>query len=336
MSITDGILGALLMRRPRENEFVYTYGGRDLSLLYTAAELHDKVAAEDFSGIYVGDYWPITLNGTFNDYGSYLVPAGTTWYSDAGLTTVGGTYGSAQDGYYQSDAAVIVDSTHYVAMADCVYPYVRTCSNVVVKMEVAGINVYRNAGAPAIPAHLVMCPRDGLPFGLRMRTADQRWYSTAIMNPWRGSALYETMNGANGLLPLFAATALGPYIYAGPNGAGMEGYLDTWASTDASSPNSWSPIGRGKLFLPMESEVYGRVVLQTNYLCCGFNYEQWPIFAGSLRHVVKGNGNGGSRDTWWLASPSGASAFALVTHYGMANSFGAHGARCAAPCFLFS
>ena len=48
----------------------YTYDGQDLSQLFTAAELHQKVSSGDFSGIQNGDYWPITLTGSFKDYAS--------------------------------------------------------------------------------------------------------------------------------------------------------------------------------------------------------------------------------------------------------------------------
>lgn len=48
----------------------YAYDGADLSKRFTAAELHQKVSAGDFSGIQNGDYWPITLNGNFKNYAS--------------------------------------------------------------------------------------------------------------------------------------------------------------------------------------------------------------------------------------------------------------------------
>lgn len=46
----------------------YEYSDRDLSKVFTADELHAKIAAQDFSGIRMGDYWPITLSGTAHDY----------------------------------------------------------------------------------------------------------------------------------------------------------------------------------------------------------------------------------------------------------------------------
>lgn len=46
----------------------YEYSDRDLSKVFSADELHEKIAAQDFSGIRMGDYWPIPLSGTAHDY----------------------------------------------------------------------------------------------------------------------------------------------------------------------------------------------------------------------------------------------------------------------------
>lgn len=46
----------------------YEYSDRDLSKVFSADELHEKIAAQDYSGIRMGDYWPIPLSGTAHDY----------------------------------------------------------------------------------------------------------------------------------------------------------------------------------------------------------------------------------------------------------------------------
>ena len=54
----------------RRAAVTYDYGRRNLKEIFgTPDKLHDALAAEDYSKIAVGDYWPITLNGTFWDYG---------------------------------------------------------------------------------------------------------------------------------------------------------------------------------------------------------------------------------------------------------------------------
>lgn len=65
---------------------------------------------------------------------------------------------------------------------------------------------------------------------------------------------------------------------------------------------------------------------------------QWPVFAGSLKHIIKGLGNGGSRYAWWCQSSCAGSAayFANVSGGGLPDSAGAAAAWLSAPlCFLF-
>ena len=101
---------------------VESYGGNDLTEEFeNAAAFHAAVAAGDFSRIHVGDYWPITLNGTYTDYARFTVPSGTTYYSDAALTTEVGATETAIEGEYQSASAVkfkISGTDYYAALWD--------------------------------------------------------------------------------------------------------------------------------------------------------------------------------------------------------------------------
>lgn len=261
----------------------YLYDGRDLSTVFASAEeLHNAVAAGDFSKINIGDYWPITLNGN---------------YTDCGESTT------------------------------------KTLSNAVVKMEVAGIDTYLNYGNTAITAHhLVMCSRDLLPNTTKWRKENTTWYNTGATNPWLGSAIYATLNV--GILPLVQKTDIGAYIFAGPNGNGMRFIGETKAAS-ATAATSWSWLDRGRLFLPTEREVWGQGVWSEMIYGAGLAL-QWPLFAGSLRHVVKGLGNGGSRKSWWLSSSCAgtASNACLVNGTGYADHYGASNALGLALCFL--
>ena len=270
----------------------FEYGGRDLSTIFAdAAALHTAVAAGNFNNIRIGDYWPITLTGTFRDYG---VDGGS--------------------GYTE-----------------------RTLSSAVFKLEVAGINLYLNYADTALTAHhLVFASRDLIPQPLQMRTADSTWYNGAATNPWLGSALYETLNNATyGVLALVAATDIGAYIFAGPNGYGMRYLAETKASGVANA-TGWGWADRGKLFLPSEREVWGSHIWDEQQYGAGLAV-QWPIFRDSLRHVIKGLGNGGSRYNWWCLSSYGGSStyFAFVTGTGHPNYASAADTYLSAPlCFL--
>lgn len=264
----------------------YTYDGKDLSQMFTAAELHQKVSSGDFSGIQNGDYWPITLNGTIYDY---------------------------------------------AAEAE------KTLSNTVVKLEVAGVNFYCQYGDTPVPNHLLFCSRDLLPWSLMFRAENTTWYETAATNPWLGSHLYQTLNNpSNGLLPLVTATDIGAYIYAGPNGNGMRFLAETKGPTDTTA-TGWAWADRGKLFLPSEREVWGANAWSEHGYGSGLAL-QWPIFAGTMRHIIKGLGNNGSRYAWWCCSTDAGSSSIIcsVNNTGNPNNTSATYAWAGAPvCFLF-
>lgn len=262
----------------------YTYDGRDLSQRFTAAELHQKVSAGDFSGIQNGDYWPITLSGTIKDYAS-----GET----------------------------------------------KTINNVVLNLE-ANIQVYQDYGDIAnVPNHILFCSRELLPWTLQMRSADTTWYNAREINPWRGSHLFQTLNAEDGLLPLVAATDIGAYMYAGPNGAGMRFLLEN-QGVGASAASDWIWADRGKLFLPTEREVWGADVW-SNHTWGSGSAVQWPLFASSMRHAVKRMKTTGSRLEWWCQSSfSGSdSYFVSVSSLGNPRYSRPEGTWVGAPlCFL--
>lgn len=318
------------------------YGGNDLSEEFaSAADLHTAIAAGDFSKIHIGDFFPITLNGTYKDFAKYTVPSGTTYYAEAALTTESGTTDSVLEGSYQSTTAVkisISGTDYYVAIGDCTVGYQKSMSNAVMKMEVAAINPYLKHGDTQLSAqHIVMCSRDLFPPTMQMRSANSVWYDTAATNPWLGSALYATLNDPDdGVIKLVEATGLGPYVFKGPNNKGMRAMLATMAA-GASSPTNWAWADRGRLFLPTEREVYGAPVWgNAGGYEAGNLYNQWPIFAGSAAHIIKGSGNGGSRTYWWLETASSATGFAFVYYTGFANSYYASYAFRAPLCFLLT
>jgi len=157
-------------------------------------------------------------------------------------------------------------------------------------------------------------------------------------NPWLGSALYETLNNATyGLLPIIAATALGAYLFAGPNSLGMRWIGETKAS-GATSATGWAWRNRGKIFIPSEVEVWGRTTWADSQRESGLP-GQYPIFAGTLRHIQKGLGNGGSRYNWWCGSSYAGSSTkicnALSSGLPSVNGAGYAGVA-VASCFLIA
>jgi hypothetical protein len=215
--------------------------------------------------------------------------------------------------------------------------------NETVIMEVAAINPYLRMGDTELTAqHVLLCSRDCMANTMQMRCANSVWCDTSAVNPWLGSALYKTLNDADGtgytgkgIIKLVEATALGPYVFKGPNNKGMRAWLETMAA-GAGSPTTAAWSDRGRLFLPTEREVYGSPVWQANGYAAGVLYNQWPIFRGSSRHIIKGSGNGGGRTNWWGESATGATYFAVVGTNGGAYYYSASDAVRAPLCFLFT
>lgn len=330
------------LRAANGTPLIEGYGGNDLSEEFSTAEaLHTAIAAGDFSKIHIGDYFPVTLNGSYKDFARFTVPSGTTYYTDAALTTEGGTTEADLEGEYQSATAIkfkVSGEDVYASISDCTAGFTKSM-NANVKLEVAAINPYLRHGDTELTAqHILLCSRDCLPPTLQYRCNNSVWYDTTQVNPWRGSALWETLNNAdNGIIKLLEATSLGAYIFKGPNNKGMRAMLATMAA-GAGSPTSWAWTDRGRLFLPTEREVYGAPAWgNAGGYEAGDLYNQWPIFAGSARHIMKGAGDGGGRSYWWLETAYSATYFAFVNYVGSADTTTAAYAYIRVPlCFLLT
>ena len=267
-----------------------------------------------------------------------------------------------------------------------------TCTNpgaYILKMEIAGINTYKGAGSPEIPAHIDWISKDCWPdtvtynqanynngIGLDKFTGDgsakvfqltrREVGYPALASVTVGSTTMTdgtdyTYNSTTGVLTFVAAPAsaavikatwatpvavpfLASNVYAYlnslrmgvPNEAAGDPFLTEvdytaggiykWLpaalkavispkhmALAARTPQStlrtqadnyaWADIG--PLWLPEEMEVYGTYFYATG------THEKWfarpyPAFMGGNRK--KGAGNGGSRSTWWLLPASSGSS----------------------------
>ena len=176
----------------------YEFDGTDLSTVFADADaLYNAYTNNKNDKIHVGDYWPVTLNGTYRDYGQMTAPSGISYYSDTSLSQYVGTLNANYTATSVENANIpgghedycsikIGNDTYYVAYDSCLDYLERTLSNALMKFEVAGINNYWRYGDSGSDnftsgrSHMTLQSRDGLPHTLKMRKQNQQWETLHI------------------------------------------------------------------------------------------------------------------------------------------------------------
>lgn len=204
----------------------------------------------------------------------------------------------------------------------------------VLKMEVAGIDHYYKCGDAQIGHHVDFISRDCLAGGRRMNEANNNNGTEAEKNPWLASELYQTLNDETTGIFAKLPSDLKPYIIT--KRALLEERYSSGGAVAADTGWAWKNMG--KLWLPTEVEVFGHHIWsEPGYGTGGGGCNlQYPIFQGGAKHIIKGNGNGGSRCAWWEASAhrTNASHFCDVNANGNAsNYYASHAGVCAPLCF---
>lgn len=198
-------------------------------------------------------------------------------------------------------------------------------------MEVAGIDQYYKCGDTAIGHHVDFISRDALQGAKQYNTSATNNGTADKKNPWLASALYTALNGTVfNTLP----ADLKPCIIE--KRALLEERYGSAGGLTADSGWSWQ--NAGKLWLPTEVEVFGCAHWsEKGYGSAGGGCNlQYPIFIGGSKHLIKGDGNGGSRCSWWELSAHSGSAthVCFVSSNGVAGSDSAAYTNIRAPlCF---
>lgn len=201
-----------------------------------------------------------------------------------------------------------------------------------VVMEVAGISPYYNTTDNALGHHIDFISRDCLAGYKKMNNSNTNNGNATNKNPWMASALYSAMNNESSGVFATLPSDLKSHIITKRTLA-----EERYSSAGSVSANtSWSWQNVGKLWLPTEIEVFGCNIWSEPGYGSGQSI-QYPIFKlGGYKHIMKGNGKGGARCTWWEASAHRANAtdFCSVYSYGNANSaVASHASVCAPLCF---
>ena len=196
----------------------YAFDGKNLKDSFADADaLWDALAQEDYTHIHLGDYWPVTLNGDYWDYGNNTVPIGTTYYSDTECTTEAGTTEAVYTTSAINDTVIpggakayveikISNVTYYVKLTDTLPYVVRTLTNAIMLFE-AMPNVYWRYGDSGAMnfqngmPHILFSARDGLPHTLKMRKGNEIWEDTNIAEfTGDGTTTEFTINGTVGTI----------------------------------------------------------------------------------------------------------------------------------------
>lgn len=197
------------------------------------------------------------------------------------------------------------------------------------KAEIAGINTYRRTGDSGheVGYHIDWITRDCYSGTVKFNTTNINNGNASNSSPFLASNLKSWLDGT--LYPLLdaklkavikAKRILAPYRYQ--SGATL---------TD---DNSWGWQDFDKLWVPLEGEIFDSLVWSTKGYGNG-QAVQYPIFANSYTHRMKGAGPGGSRADWWTASALSGNSTSVVLVYtaGTSSYSSASSAVCVPVCF---
>ena len=197
------------------------------------------------------------------------------------------------------------------------------------KAEIAGINTYRRTGDSGheVGYHIDWITRDCYSGTVKFNTTNINNGNANSPSPFLASNLKSWLDGT--LYPLLDAKLKN--VIKTKRILAPSRYQSGATLTD---DNSWAWQDFDKLWVPLETEIFDCLVWSTKGYGNG-QAVQYPIFANSYEHRMKGAGPGGARANWWTASAnSGTSTYVVGVGDG-GNSSGHHasGAFCVPVCF---
>lgn len=139
-------------------------------------------------------------------------------------------------------------------------------------------------------------------------------------NPFMASELYQSLNNTtNGIITTLPTDLRNIII----NKQALMEQRYSASSTSLTENSGWGWVNMGPLWLPTEYEVFGHCVWSDSKYGAGGGgcNIQYPIFKNGLQHILKGSGNAGYVNNWWLASAAvgNSNSFCYVNNNGNAN-----------------
>ena len=176
----------------------------------------------------------------------------------------------------------------------CDYKIIVLTDGEVVKMQIAGIDTYYKTTNQNQPHHIDWISVDCLKDYVQWNTTDNNNGDATNAYPYLISNVKKYLNDT--IYPKLPADVKAVI-------KNKRTLLESRYSTNGTltSSNGWSWQDMGKLWLPHEYEVFGSVIWGTKGYSQG-QAVQYPLFANSNKHRIKGKGNGGKVCHWWLAT----------------------------------
>lgn len=198
----------------------------------------------------------------------------------------------------------------------------------IVRMQIAGIDTYYRTTDQNIGHHIDWISKDCLVQTAQWNTTNNNNGVTGVSpNPWTVSNIKKYLNET--VYPKLPADVKS--VITQKRALIEIRHSDNGPLTD-STGWSWGDVGN--LWLPSEYEVFGSVVWGTKGYSGG-QHVQYPLFANSYKHRIKGLGDGGNRCTWWLSTVASGHSTACcgVNHHGLATGSYASNSSGVPVCF---
>lgn len=198
----------------------------------------------------------------------------------------------------------------------------------VVKMQIAGIDTYYRTTDQQLGHHIDWISKDCLTDYVQWNTTNNNNGSADSPYPYEVSNVKKYLNET--IYPKLPSDVQA--VISNKKTLMEQRYSASGALTDSTT---WGWLDLGKLWLPNEYEVFGSIVWGTKGWSQG-QAVQYPLFANSYKHRIKGKGNGGGRCAWWLSTvASGNSTTCCHVNYaGRANNSNASNTGVGVPvCF---
>lgn len=270
-------------------------------------DLYTKVHSGDFSGLYLGDYFTVSITtGIYTKFTGSSFVSGTTYY------TLGGEYPD-WDYTATTDTAPTGGKMYFTKQT--------VTENV--DLMIAAFDYYYNVGDTALTNHhLVLIPRGyGFKTAVKMNSTNTTTgsYYNCEMHKFTLPCYAKSLKTALGNHVLSHRTLLPNTINAttpSMAGAGFAGASNNWA---------WYTT---ELQLMTEQQLFGSGIWTSSAYDVGCDGEKLPVF-----DFINGVQYGRAR--FWLRSVVSSTAFAYCDNTGYANFSGASNALYVRPLILF-